>query len=320
INAAKLTFIDNTGIAFLYDIRHRERAENAEITITHLSEKLELLIPDKKIQPQAPEPTPSTLTTFIEGLGKSIHEQCTYVSVMYHFLFECVVALARSFFGKERVRWVEILAIATQAGANAIPIVLLIGFLMGVIIAFEIGLVAQQFGAVIFVVDGIGISMFRELGPLMTAIVFAGRTGAAFAAEIGTQKINEEINALHTFGIDPVYFLVLPRLLASIVVLPLLTVLADIIGVFGGAIVLLKFDIGFLQFYQQLLNSLTSWDFIIGLIKATTFGFIIAAIGCERGLTTGIGSSAVGLSATSAVVSSIIWIVVIDGFFAVLIS
>ena len=165
INAAKLTFIDNTGIAFLYDIRHRERAENAEITITHLSEKLELLIPDKKIQPQAPEPTPSTLATFIEGIGKSIHEQCTYVSVMYHFLFECVVALARSFSGKERVRWGEILAIATQAGANAIPIVLLIGFLMGVIIAFEIGLVAQQFGAVIFVVDGIGISMFRELGP-----------------------------------------------------------------------------------------------------------------------------------------------------------
>ncbi|MGR5061285.1 MlaE family ABC transporter permease [Photobacterium sp. DNB22_13_2] len=318
INAGKLIFIDNTGIAFLYDIRHRQRNENADITINNLSASLELLIPNKNIQPKKKPERPSTLSSFIEGVGKATHDHLTYVSVMYHFLLECIRAMVKGIAGKEKMRWGEVLLIATQAGSNAIPIVLLIGFLMGVIIAFEIGLVAQQFGAVIFVADGIGISMFRELGPLMTAIVFAGRTGAAFAAEIGTQKINEEINALQTFGINPIYFLVLPRLLASVVVLPLLTVLADVIGIFGGAIVLLKFDIGFVQFYQELLHSLAPWDFIIGLIKATTFGFIIAAIGCERGLSTGVGSSAVGLSATSAVVSSIVWIVVIDGFFAVL--
>ena len=212
------------------------------------------------------------------------------------------------------------LDIATEAGANAVPIVLLIGFLMGVIIAFEIGLVAQQFGAVIFVVNGVGVAMLRELGPLMTAIVFAGRTGAAFAAQIGTQKVNEEVNAISTFGLDPVHFLVLPRLLAATLVMPLLTVLADIVGIFGGALVMSTFDIGFLQFYNQLLGAVTAGDFVIGIVKAAVFGLTIAAVGCQRGLATGAGATSVGLSATSTVVTSIVLIVVIDGIFAVLTS
>ena len=160
-----------------------------------------------------------------------------------------------------QIQWGDVLDVATEAGANAVPIVLLIGFLMGVIIAFEIGLVARQFGAVIFVVNGVGIAMLRELGPLMTAIVFAGRTGAAFAAQIGTQKVNEEVNAISTFGLDPIHFLVLPRLLAAMLVLPLLTVLADIVGLFGGALVMTTFDVSFLQFYNQLLGAVDAGDF-----------------------------------------------------------
>jgi phospholipid/cholesterol/gamma-HCH transport system permease protein len=162
--------------------------------------------------------------------------------------------------------------------------------------------------------------MLRELGPLMTAIVFAGRTGAAFAAQIGTQKVNEEVNAILTFGIDPVYFLVLPRLLASMMVVPLLAVLADIVGVFGGALVMLNFDVSFLQFYNQLLGAVDAGDFLLGIIKAAVFGLAIAAIGCQRGLTTGAGATSVGLSATGAVVAGIVWIVVIDGIFTVLTS
>src|SRR6202011_4251356 len=129
------------------------------------------------------------------------------------------------------VNWGDVLDVATEAGANAVPIVLLMGFLMGVIIAFEVGLVAREFGAVIFIVNGVGVAMLRELGALMTAIVLAGRTGAAFASQIGTQKVNEELNAISTFGLDPVHFLVLPRLLAAILVVPLLTVLADVAGI-----------------------------------------------------------------------------------------
>ena len=195
--------------------------------------------------------------------------------------------------------------------------VLLIGFLMGVIIAFQSGLVAREFGAVIFVVNGVGFALLRELGPLMTAIVFAGRTGAAFAAQIGTQKVNEEVNAITTFGLSPIHFLVLPRLIAAILVVPLLAVLADVVGLFGAALVMLTFDIGFVQFYNQLLQAVTAWDFVLGIVKDVVFGLTIAAVGCQRGLTTGAGATSVGLSTTSAVVTSIVLIIVIDGIFSV---
>ena len=239
---------------------------------------------------------------------------------MIGFLGECAAALGYALTHRAGVRWGEVVAVATEAGANAVPIVVLIGFLMGVIIAFEIGLVAQQFGAVIFVVNGVGVAMLRELGPLMTAIVFAGRTGAAFAAQIGTQKVNEEVNAIVTFGLDPVRFLALPRLLAAALVMPLLSVLADVVGLFGGALVMLSFDIGFVQYYHQLLDAVGAADFVIGVAKAIVFGLVIAGIGCQRGLATGAGAISVGRSTTSAVVTSIVWIVVIDGLCAVLVS
>ncbi|HCE4746788.1 TPA: ABC transporter permease [Vibrio parahaemolyticus] len=318
VNASNLTFVDISGVAFLSDLQTRFRPPGAEISIIGLSASLAELVPPSNIE-NAPQ-IPRGEDGFFERVGNATREMLVYVGSVVRFIKECVLVFKLGINRRKNVNWTTVSNIATRAGADAVPIILLIGFLMGVIIAFEIGLVAQQFGAVLFVADGIGISMFRELGPLMTAIVFAGRTGAAFAVEIGTQKVNEEINALHTFGICPVEFLVIPRIYASVLVLPLLTVLADIIGVLGGALVLLKFDISFVQYYHQLLNALSVWDLFFGLIKATTFGFIIAVIGCERGLATGQGSTSVGLAATSAVVSSIIWIVVIDGFFTVLLT
>ncbi|EOV9323686.1 ABC transporter permease [Vibrio parahaemolyticus] len=318
VNASNLTFVDISGVAFLSDLQTRFRPPGAEISIIGLSASLAELVPPSNIE-NAPQ-IPRGEDGFFERVGNATREMLVYVGSVVRFIKECVLVFKLGINRRKNVNWTTVSNIATRAGADAVPIILLIGFLMGVIIAFEVGLVAQQFGAVLFVADGIGISMFRELGPLMTAIVFAGRTGAAFAAEIGTQKVNEEINALHTFGICPVEFLVIPRIYASVLVLPLLTVLADIIGVLGGALVLLKFDISFVQYYHQLLNALSVWDLFFGLSKANTFGFIIAVIGCERGLATGQGSTSVGLAATSAVVSSIIWIVVIDGFFTVLLT
>ena len=189
---------------------------------------------------------------------------------------------------------------------------------MGVIIAFETALVAQIFGAVIFVVNGIGIAMTRELGPLMTAILFAGRSGSAFAAQLGTQKVNEELNALTTFGLSPMYFLVVPRLIASSLVVPLLSVFATILGILGGGLVMAMYDITYTQFYVQLLKSVTVTDIVFGLVKAVIFGFVIALIGCRCGMNTGAGAAAVGSSTTKSVVKSIIWIVVIDGAAALL--
>ena len=318
VDAARLRYLDNTGMAFLFDLRCQQRPPGAALEIRDLAPNLAALIQDFKPRDFATPVQKSSPPGIIEHLGRAADQELAYVRAMLAFLGDTGRALTGSLVGRGRVRWGEMLEIATEAGANAVPIVLLIGFLMGVIIAFQIGLVAQQFGAVIFVVDGVGIAMLRELGPLMTAIVFAGRTGAAFAAQIGTQKVNEEVNAIVTFGLDPIYFLVLPRIIAAALVVPLLTVLADLIGLFGGALVMLEFNVGFVQFYQRLLGAVGMGDFLIGIFKGLVFGITVAAIGCQRGLATGAGATSVGLSTTSAVVTNIVWIVVLDGLFALI--
>lgn len=320
VDASRLEYVDNTGIAMLFDLKRRRRPKGAEIQILGLAPNLATLVPDYDPQDLSGFASKAPSLGIFEQVGRATAQQLGYLKRMLGFLSACGAALLQALHRRGLVRWGEVLAVATEAGANAVPIVLLIGFLMGVIIAFEIGLVAQQFGAVIFVVDGVGVAMLRELGALMTAIVFAGRTGAAFAAQIGTQKVNEEVNAILTYGLDPVHFLVLPRLLAAVLVVPLLTVLADVVGLFGGALVLASFNIGFVQFYNHLLGAVDAEDFIVGIIKAAMFGLTIAAIGCERGLATGAGATSVGLSATSAVVTSIVWIVVLDGLFTVMLS
>lgn len=320
VDASRLEYADDVGIALLFDLIRRNRPVNAGVEIRDLAPNLAALVngfdPKDFVAPARARPH----LGIFEHVGRATAREVAYVRRAADFVAECGNALRRALTGHGKINWGDVVDIATEAGANAVPIVLLIGFLMGVIVAFEIGLVARQFGAVIFVVNGVGVAMLRELGPLMTAIVFAGRTGAAFAAQIGTQKVNEEINAITTFGLSPVHFLVLPRLVAAMLVVPLLTIFADVVGIFGGALVMETFDVGFLQFYNQLLSAVTAWDFSLGVIKAGVFGLTIAAVGCERGLSTGAGATSVGLSATSAVVTSIVLVVVIDGVFTVLTS
>ena len=317
VDASRLEYVDDVGIALIFDLVRRDRPPHAKVEVRALSDNFAALVgrfnPRDFAAPAGRRPR----IHILEDLGRTAARRFGHASQVIDFLVACARAVGRAVTRPGAVRWDDVFDIATEAGANAVPIVLLTGFLMGVIIAFEIGLVARQFGAVIFVVDGVGIAMLRELGVLMAAIVFAGRTGAAFAAQIGTQKVNEEVNAISTFGLDPVHFLVLPRLLASMLVLPLLAVAADVMGLFGGALVMTSFDVGFLQFYNQLLGAVTAGDFVLGVVKAAVFGLTIAAVGCQRGLSTGAGAASVGLSATSAVVSSLVLIVVIDGLFAV---
>lgn len=319
VDASRLEYADDVGIALLFDLIRRDRPADAKVEIQQLAPNLATLVRGYDPRQFATPAGGRVAMNMFEQMGRAAAQQVAYIRQLAVFLRACATAL-RQITRHRTVDWSDVFGVATEAGANAVPIIMLVGFLMGVIIAFEIGLVAQQFGAVIFVVDGVGIAMLRELGALMTAIVFAGRTGAAFAAQIGTQKVNEEVNAITTFGLDPIHFLVLPRLLAAVLVVPLLTVLADIVGLFGGALVMLRFDIGFLQFYTQLLGAVTAGDFLLGIVKAAVFGLTIATVGCHRGLTTGAGAASVGLSATSAVVISIVLIIVIDGVFAVITS
>ena len=317
IDASQIEHADNVGIALLLDLIRRDRAATAKVEIRDLSPNLAVLVHAFNPKDFVTPTHGRSRQGIFEEVGQATVQQVAYLTQVADFVSECWIELRQTFTQHSRINWSDVLDIATEAGANGVPVVLLIGFLMGVIIAFQSGLVAREFGAVIFVVNGVGFALLRELGPLMTAIVFAGRTGAAFAAQIGTQKVNEEVNAITTFGLSPIHFLVLPRLIAAMLVVPLLTVLADVVGLFGAALVMLNFDIGFVQFYNQLLQAVTAWDFVLGIVKAVVFGLTIAAVGCQRGLTTGAGATSVGLSTTSAVVTSIVLIIVIDGIFSV---
>jgi phospholipid/cholesterol/gamma-HCH transport system permease protein len=174
----------------------------------------------------------------------------------------------------------------------------------------------RQFGATLYVADLLGISITRELGPLMMAIMFTGRSGAAFAAELGTMKVNEEVDAIDTMGLDPVRFLVVPRLLAGIAVAPVLAVFSDVIGIVGGAAVMPAFGIPVIAYANEVLAATTITDFAGGIVKSFVFGVVVAGVGCLRGLQTRSGAAAVGLSTTSAVVTGIVLIVVVDGIFA----
>jgi phospholipid/cholesterol/gamma-HCH transport system permease protein len=317
VDASRLEYADDVGIAFLFDLIRRERPAHANVEIHDLASNLAALIHGYDVKDFSTAVPIRSHVGIFEHVGRATTELLAHLHEVAAFVEECGAELERAFTRRSRIHWGDVLDISTEAGANGVPVVLLIGFLMGVIIAFQAGLVAKQFGAVIFVVDGVGFALLRELGPLMTAIVFAGRTGAAFAAQIGTQKVNEEVNAITTFGLSPVGFMVLPRLIAAVLMVPLLVVLADVVGLFGAALVMARFDVSFQQFYNQLLDAVGAWDFLIGIVKGAVFGLTIAIVGCERGLKTGAGATSVGLSTTSAVVTSIVLIIVIDGIFAV---
>jgi phospholipid/cholesterol/gamma-HCH transport system permease protein len=216
------------------------------------------------------------------------------------------------------MRWREVAVVFEKAGVNALPIVSLISLLMGLVIAFEAAQPLEMFGAQIFIADMIGLVMVREFSPIFTAIILAGRSGAAFAAEIGTMKVNEELNALETMGLDPVRFLVIQRVFAGTMLMPVLTAYSMVIGVFGGVLVMLSMGFPITQVWAQLSGALRVQDVLVGASKSLVFGAIVAGLGCLRGMQTKEGPNAVGDSTTRAVVAGILMIIVVDAVFAVL--
>ena len=216
------------------------------------------------------------------------------------------------------MRWGDFVNAAVQAGIAALPIVGLVSFLIGVILSFQAAIGMKQFGAVSFVGPLAALGIVREMGPLITAILLAGRSSAAFAAEIGTMTVNSEVDALVTGGLSPIRFLVVPRVLAGILVAPILTLYADIVSIIASMFTMLIYGIPFVNFYNGMLSAVDLEDIFSGLVKATMFGVVVSAMGCLRGMQTGTGAAAVGISATRAVVSSIVMIVLVDGIFAVI--
>jgi phospholipid/cholesterol/gamma-HCH transport system permease protein len=237
---------------------------------------------------------------------------------MLAFLGDMTIAFVRLFGMRARYRASDLFLLIQQCGAQALPIVTLISFLVGVILAFVGAVQLKQFGAQIYVADLVGIAMMREMGAMMTAIIMAGRTGAAFAAQLGTMKVTQEIDAFTTAGFPPLEFLVLPRAVALILMMPLLCLYSDFLGILGGAAIGVgMLDLSWRAYFEQTANAITLSDVFGGVFKSSVYGVLIALAGCLRGLQCGNSSSAVGDAATSAVVTGIVAIIVACGVFSV---
>jgi phospholipid/cholesterol/gamma-HCH transport system permease protein len=227
-----------------------------------------------------------------------------------------VAALTR---GKARFRWVDLWTYIQDCGPSALPIVSLISLLVGLILAFVGAVQLALFGAQIYIADLVGLGMTREMGGLMAAIIMSGRTGASYAAQLGTMQVNSEIDALKTMGFEPMEFLVLPRILALILIMPLLCLYADLMGIVGGALVTVSFfDVSLVEYLNRTANAVHLSDFTIGIVKCAVFGVLIALSGCMRGMQCGRSASSVGDAATSAVVTGIVFIVIADSLMTIM--
>jgi phospholipid/cholesterol/gamma-HCH transport system permease protein len=318
VDASGIEYCDGSGIGYLFGLRQRQEKGGGDLEIRGLHAEFQQLLDlfDASEFEESPEIQPGPIS-FFEKIGRSTCQICEEAHTFVEFVGEAGVALVKALLNPKQVRWKDAFLVAETAGVNALPVIALIGFLMGLIMAFQAAIPMRQFGAEIYVANLVGLSMVRELGPLMTAIVLAGRSGSAFAAELGTMKVNEEIDALITMGLDPVRFLVVTRVLAAVIMTPLLTLFADLIGVMGGSLVLLSMGYSLSTYFKQIISMVTYVDLFGGLIKSIVFGLLVAGIGCLRGLQTEIGASAVGESTTRAVVGGIVLIVVTDGIFSV---
>ena len=259
-----------------------------------------------------------TEASVLERIGTTAIGVAGSLTEMLSFLGEMTISSVRLFGMKARYRASDLFLLIQQCGAQALPIVTLISFLVGVILAFVGAVQLKQFGAQIYVADLVGIAMMREMGAMMTGIIMAGRTGAAFAAQLGTMKVTQEVDALTTAGFSPLEFLVLPRVVALILMMPLLCLYSDFVGVLGGAVIGVgMLDLSWTTYFQETVNAITLSDILGGVFKSSIYGVLIALCGCLRGLQCGNSSSAVGDAATSAVVTGIVAIVVACGSFAV---
>jgi phospholipid/cholesterol/gamma-HCH transport system permease protein len=307
-----LTGWDSMLLTFLIRVRTLASINNITVEEDNLPEGVQRLlalasaVPERKWKKKEPARIP-----VLERFGESALVFWRSLLDMTDFIGSASIAFMRLVTGKARFRRSDLLLIIQQCGAQALPIVSLISILVGLILAFIGAIQLKVFGAQIYVASLVGIGMVRALAAIMTGIIMAGRTGASFAAQLGTMQVNEEIDALRTLGISPMEFLVLPRMLALFLMMPLLSLYADLMGILGGLIIgVSMLDLNFMEYYNKTSESVHLNDFWVGLFSAAVFGVLVALAGCLRGMQSGRSASAVGEATTSAVVTSIVSIVV----------
>lgn len=311
---------DSSLLLFLFEVQQWCRVAGAYCDVDALPEKLREMLSQLSRSHETSVPFDRS-ESFLMSVGLATQDVWSKFREIAHFVGECTLSGVKLAKNPVKFRWRDCLYEMQQCGAMALPIVSLISFLVGMTLAYTGALILRQFGADIWVADLVGMSMVREMGALMTAIVLAGRTGAAFAAHLGNMKANEEIDALTTLGISPVDFLVAPRLLALTVMMPLLSIYASGVGIIGGmAVGKFILDIPPTAYWVEMLTIVDLSDALSGIIKACTFGVIVGLAGCLRGLQAERSAAGVGRAATSAVVTAILFIIVADAIYAVLLD
>jgi len=311
-DAGNLETWDSSLVNVIYKLARHSRSVGVPLDLSGLPEGLrglldlaEAVAPHREVQDHRPD------TPFLADVGSEAIEFFRSVADILRFVGGVSVSLGRMLRGRAHYRASDLFLIVQQVGAQALPIVSLISVLVGLILAFVGAVQLEQFGADIFIANLVGLGMVRDMGAMMTAIIMAGRTGAAYAAELGTMTVNEEIDALRTMGISPIDFLVVPRILALVLMMPILTLYADLMGILGGALVgVTLFDIGIYEYFRQTRSAIDLFDVFGGLFKGLIYGAIVAVSGCLRGMECGRSSAAVGTATTSAVVTSIVFIVI----------
>ena len=310
---------DMSGMSLLYELAQGRLVPGVRATIRGLRPEFQRLLaafPDAAALAGLEE-VPARRRLF-DQVGAATLSMYADVRAQLVFLGGIVQGFAAVLRRPRAMRWREVGVVFEKAGVNALPIVSLISLLMGLVIAFEAAQPLEMFGAQIFIANMIGLVMIREFSPIFTAIIFAGRSGSAFAAEIGTMKVNEELNALETMGLDPLRFLVIQRVFAGTMLMPVLAAYSMVWGVFGGVLVMLSMGFPFAQIWAQLVGAMGVNDVLVGISKSFVFGAIIAGLGCLRGMQTKEGPNAVGDSTTRAVVAGILMIIVVDSIYSVL--
>ena len=324
-DGARIDALDTAGAWVLQKLLLRLRGEGMAVSLSGLrpefAKLLEAVGQQLADQTDTPAADARSRSTMLGDVGRGAEGAFEQTVALLGFVGESALALAGCIAHPARFRWRPMLYNIRSAGFDALPIVGLLAFLLGVVVAYQGADQLRQYGANIFVADLIGLSMLREFAPLITAIIVAGRSGSAYAAQIGTMAVTEEIDAMRTLGMAPLEVLVLPKLLALLVALPLLTVFADVLGVFGGMLMArAQLGVGFVEFLDRFVKAVSITAYLIGICKAPVFAGIIAVIGCFQGFCTRGGADSVGRQTTRSVVQSIFLVIVADALFSVAFS
>lgn len=309
---------DSSLATMLLQLSRWSETHNVQLNFQHTPDSLQQLVNLATSIPPYQPPAASNHAPYRQLILKKLRNLGQAVETTLGFVGEIAIALSVWVHGNAKTRRQDILFFVEQAGPRALAIVTLIALLVGMILAYLGSVQLRQLGAQVYVADLVALGMVREMGALMTAVIMAGRTGAAYAAQLGTMQVNEEIDALKTMGISTMEFLVLPRLIALVLVMPLLCIYADVVGIIGGALVATSMDVNFLQYILQTQDAVDWVDITTGLIKSIFFGILIALAGCQAGIYCGRNSDAVGMAATNAVVRAIVYLVVADAAFNIL--